>query len=211
MIVNRVLFVPKYYTHHESWAMPTWEDPQVFGSSGPIHIEYCSGNGAWILEKALQYPDVHWIAVEKRFDRVQKIWAKMRNFEIKNLFIVCGDALTFTRHYVPGSSFQAVFVNFPDPWPKEKHAKNRLLQEPFLSEIERVSLSGAVTTIVTDHPHYATQVTDALCAHPQFDSVFPEPFYVTQLENYGTSYFDALWRERGLTIHYMQFTKREKQ
>ena len=205
LIYDRILFVPDYYDRHHEWTFPGWESPDVFGREASVEVEYCSGNGLWIIEKALAHPERNWVAVERQFERVRKIWSKMHNFSLTNLFIVCGEALTFTRFYVPSRSFAAAYINFPDPWPKEKHAKNRLLNEPFISEMARTCSFGANATIVTDHFDYTLQINKAMLESPLWHPRFPEPYFVTEWENYGTSYFDALWRERGLKIYYMQY------
>jgi tRNA (guanine-N7-)-methyltransferase len=205
LIHDRVLFVPQYYDQHQEWSFPGWEDPEIFGRSAAIEVEYCSGNGLWIIEKALAYPERNWIAVEQQFERVRKIWSKMHNFSLKNLFIVCGEALTFTQFYVPDRSFAAIYINFPDPWPKRKHAKNRLVQESFITQVARASSFEAEMTLVTDHFDYAAQITQMMLAHPFWTPCFPEPYFVNQWEDYGTSYFDALWREQGLPIYYMKY------
>jgi tRNA (guanine-N7-)-methyltransferase len=210
LISDRILFVPEYYDRHHEWSFPGWEHPDIFGRSAPIEVEYCSGNGLWIIEKALAYPERNWVAVERQFERVRKIWSKMHNFSLTNLFIVCGEALTFTRFYVPERSFAAVYINFPDPWPKAKHAKNRLLQEPFITEIARTAAIRAKMTIVTDHFNYTEQISQTVLANPLWHSCFPEPYFVNVWENYGSSYFDALWRERGLVIYYMQYLKEKE-
>ncbi len=205
VIQDHILYVPEYYNLHHEYEFPGWSHPSVFEREAPVEVEYCSGNGAWIVEKAMAHPDRNFVAVEIQFERVRKIWSKIHNFNLKNLFIVCGEALTYTRYYVPTNSFSNVYVNFPDPWPKEKHAKNRLLKEPFFEEIARASTSNAIATIVTDHADYMHQITDGMLASPSWKPRFPAPYYVTDYKDYGTSYFDSLWRERGITIHYMQF------
>lgn len=205
LIHDRVLFVPKLYDGHEEWRFPAWEDQELFGRAAPIEIEYCSGNGAWIIEKAKHHPDIHWVAVEKRFDRVQKIWSKMKNEKIGNLFIVCGEALTFTKYYVRGNSFSHFYINFPDPWPKGRHKKHRLLSDPFITEMARVSNPDAKAVIVTDHEEYAHNICKAFAEHPAWAPVFPSPHFVTEWEGYGTSYFHELWLQRNKTIHYLQF------
>lgn len=209
-IHDRILYVPEYYDKHSDYVFPGWSSPEVFGREAPVEVEYCAGNGAWIVEKALAHPERNWVAVEIQFERVRKIWSKIYNFNLKNLFIICGEALTFTHFYAPVHSFSAAYVNFPDPWPKAKHAKNRLLKEPFLSEMSRVLMPGGLATIVTDHRGYLQQVADAMLASPMWESRFPPPYYVTDLEGYGTSYFDALWREQKVPIHYLQFFNKGK-
>src|ERR1700722_5861913 len=97
MIVQGVLFIPQYYDKHAEWTFPGWEDPSLFGKKGKIFVEYCSGNGAWIIEKARSNPHLQWIAVEIQFERARKIWSKTQNLQLTNLIVVCGEALTFTR------------------------------------------------------------------------------------------------------------------
>jgi tRNA (guanine-N7-)-methyltransferase len=209
LICDQVLYVPEYYDRHHEFTFPGWEDPSLFGKPGKIVIEYCAGNGAWILDKAINHPDVHWVAVDQRFDRVRKIWAKIQNYNLKNLVVVSGEALTFTRFYVPDNSIFASYVNFPDPWPKDKHAKNRLIQGPFLNELSRVQVKGGETTFVTDDENYMQQMIQEMSQCQPWSSRFPNPYYVTDWPNYGNSYFEQLWREKGRVIHYMQFINRK--
>ncbi len=153
---------PEYYDRHHEWKFPGWQSADVFGREAPIEVEYCTGNGHWIIEKAQANPDRNWVAVEVQFERVRRIWSKMHNEKVTNLFIVNGDAYTFTRHYVLDKSFAAIYINFPDPWPKEKHAKKRLVQEPFIAEMARVIKPGGTATIATDHLGYTQQIS---CSH----------------------------------------------
>lgn len=210
MIHDWVLYVPEYYDRHQDYVFPGWASPEVFGRDAPVEVEYCSGNGAWIVERALQHPDRNWVAVEVQFERARKIWSKIHNFNLKNLLVVCGEGLTFTRYYIPKGSVTAVYVNFPDPWPKERHAKNRILQEPFFTEISAAMIPGGVATFVTDHADYTCQITESLLASPHWKARFPHPHYVTDYEGYGTSYFDALWRDQGISVHYMQYLNEQK-
>jgi tRNA (guanine-N7-)-methyltransferase len=170
-------------------------------------IEYCSGNGAWIAAKAVENPHINWIAVEKKFPRVRKIWSKIKNLNLKNLVVVCGEAHNATRRYFPHESFTAAYINFPDPWPKKRHDKNRLIQPAFVDEIYRVLQADSVFTLVTDDPVYSTLMLEEMNQHAGFKCCHPHPFYLTEMEGYGTSYFDQLWREKGKSIRYHQFLK----
>ena len=204
---QRVLFVPSHYQNHQDWKFPGWEDPAFFGKKGKVIVEYCSGNGSWIVQKAFSSPEDHWVAIEKKFDRVRKIWSKSQKAALKNLLIICGEALTFNRFYLPPDSVDEIYINFPDPWPKLKHAKNRLIQAPFIEELLRILKEGGRATFVTDDEKYSKQMIKEMLAFPQWKSVFPFPFYKTEWENYGASYFDSLWRQKGKIIHYHQFEK----
>src|SRR3984957_20943969 len=92
MIQDRIIYAPQTFHPTEELLFPGWNDPSLFGNDHPICIEYCSGNGLWIAEKAEANPEINWIAVEKKIMRVKKIWSKIRNLNLKNLIIVCGEA-----------------------------------------------------------------------------------------------------------------------
>jgi tRNA (guanine-N7-)-methyltransferase len=203
LFAEEVLYVPKHYTQHDVW------DSQAFyahlGMFVSIHIEYCSGNGMWIAEKAKASPDILWIAVEKRFDRVQRIWAKKENEGLKNLLIICGDAYTFTCQYLNDKSVDMVFINFPDPWPKLRHSKNRLLQMPFAQELKRIVKEGGEVVLVTDDAPYSQQMISVMMENSLWFPRYAPPFYMTEWEGYGGSYFAGLWQGLGREIRYMRF------
>jgi tRNA (guanine-N7-)-methyltransferase len=205
VLTDQVLYVPHHYQDHTAWTMPAWEDPAVFGKQGRVCIEYCSGNGNWVVEKAKDNPDTCWIAVEKRFDRVRKIWSKRENLKVKNLLIVCGEAVAFTKHYIPTQSIDEAYLNFPDPWPKPKHTKHRLVRQPFVTEIARVVKKGGVATFVSDDLPNCERMLEEMVKSTLWKAEFPFPHYVTDWPNYGYSFFDELWRAKGKTIQYLKF------
>lgn len=208
LIQDRLFYVPSHLKVQDEWKFSLRSNPLVFERVAPIWIEYCSGNGAWIVEKAKAHPEWNWIAVEKRFARVKQIYAKRQAYALSNLFIVCGEAVNFTRQYVDNESFEGAYINFPDPWPKGRHAKHRLFQDAFILELARVLKNEARVTIVTDHSDYASNIALLMQRHSEWKNIFPAPYYVTEWEGgYGASFFDTLWRKIGRTIHYLQYGK----
>jgi tRNA (guanine-N7-)-methyltransferase len=199
LIHEGVLFVPEYYTRHREWTMPSLSD--IFGNQNPVQIEFCSGNGTWITEKAKSHPDLNWIAVEWRFERARKIWSKSKNDNLNNLLVVCGEAFTFAKEYLTAASIERAYINFPDPWPKEKHAKNRLFQKPFQEELSRLVTKEVVT--VTDDTAYASQISSVMLATPAF-RLFNE---LSEWPDYGYSYFADLWKAKGKSFHYFIFER----
>lgn len=206
LIKDRIFFVPARCSY-ENYSFPGWEHEDIFGNDNPVHLEYCSGNGAWIAEKALVHPERNWVAVERNFSRARKIWAKLKNQNLKNLFVVCGEANFVTQKFIPENSISHCYVNFPDPWPKRRHAKYRLFQSNFIREIGRVLKQNASWDFVTDDTSYSQWTISKVYSEKLFVSVFPEPYFVTEQIEYGTSYFDALWREKGRMIRYHRFQK----
>ncbi len=205
LLLDRVLYVPKCYDQHDLW--PKEELKEFLSFFKSIAVEYCSGNGLWVAEKAKQCPSKLWIAVEKRFDRVQRIWAKKHNFSLQNLLIVCGDALTFTKYYLGSDLVDQIFINFPDPWPKARHAKKRIIQDPFVEEMARISKMQAEVVLVTDDVLYSDQMSFEMLKKGAWEPSFPLPFYKTEWLEYGNSFFESLWKEQEREIRYMKFKK----
>lgn len=207
LLEDRILWVPKNLKRYEDFKFPGWNDPVVFPKEQPIKVEYCSGNGTWIIDKAQNHPHYNWVAVEIDFERVRKIWAKLKNLSLTNLLIICGDAYTSTSHYFPSNSVDQIFVNFPDPWPKRRHAKNRLFHPHFIKELVRVSHSSGKTIVVTDDEDYSNRIIGSFNKEAGFISCSGPPHYVTEMEGYGSSFFEELWRKQGKTIRYHCYKK----
>lgn len=188
--MDRFFYVPASYPYVPE-KIPFFEKEQ------PIIIEFCSGNGQWIGERAKQNPHLNWLAVEKKFVRARMIWAKLHRENIPNLVVACSEGAIFNRNYAPQAS--EVFINFPDPWPKLRHAKHRLVRAEFLRELaNRVELGGKVTC-VTDDPGYAKEMVLEFSKCPDWKFLFN----VNEWPDYGRSFFNDLWNRKGRNIHYI--------
>lgn len=205
VLLDRCLYIPSYYPHHENWKEIPWEDPSLFGNQNPVAIEYCSGNGQWIGLQAKNQPHLNWVAVEKRFDRARKIWALLHRENVSNLIVVCAEAVLFTRYYVPRRSIAKVFVNFPDPWPKLRHAKHRLIRGEFLEEVEKILQPGGKAFFTTDDKPYVDQMLEAVFQRPLWKPEMADPYFATDLPDFGSSYFSTLWKKKGRTIYHLPF------
>jgi tRNA (guanine-N7-)-methyltransferase len=195
IFLDRFFYIPTHCKYKEE-AIPFFATPQ------PVIIEYCSGNGQWIGERAKQNPQFNWIAVEKRFERARKIWLKGHRENLPNLSVVCGEGLVFTRYFAPTAS--EVYVNFPDPWPKRCHAKHRLIQREFLEALLAVVEAGGQVICVTDHALYASEMVREFQKCPGWRLLF----HVNEWPDYGRSFFKDLWAEQGRTIHYISHEKK---
>lgn len=202
IIINRFLFVPKHYDKHH-----LFNEEISFENKNEINIEYCSGNGTWIVEKAKLSPKINFIAVEMKFLRARQIWLKMHSQGINNLFVICSDAFTFTKYYLKDSSIADVFINFPDPWPKRKHAKKRLINKEFLGDVNRVMKPNSVITIVTDHTGYLEQMIETFVKIKEYKSIFQKPYFVQDIKNFGSSFFSSLFESKGKAINYLKFSR----
>ncbi len=199
LVENDVFYLPNYLPSYGGF------DPQLPLHHPNIFIEFCSGNGEWIIQKALENPSVQFFAVEKLFLRVQKIFSKRENLGIKNLFVVSGDINLFLEHFLPNKSVDTLAINFPDPWPKERHTKNRLFHKNFVAHVQRILKDRGAVFLVTDDTDFSAWVSQAM--EGQFKLLKED--LKRPLENYGSSFFQRLWESKGKEIYYHHYTKRD--
>ena len=196
MFIDPILCVPKFFDKHEL------EHP-LFQKEGPYVLEICSGNGEWICRRAAKDPKNQYIAVEMQLKRVRKIWSKRTNQSLDNLQIVYGQAQDFCQFYVPKNTFSEIYINFPDPWPKKRHAKHRLVQPEFIQILHTLLAPGGTLTIVTDDIPYGLQIQDTLTSALWC----PLCGLYNSLEEYGESYFGRLWESLHRTVQFYTYEK----
>lgn len=207
IIQDRVWYVPAR-ADLSLFQFPGWVSPELFQNQAPIIVEYCSGNGSWIAEKAQQHPEYNWLAVEKRFDRTRQVWSKIKNKNIPNLVVACAEGMSLSTNFFPSSSIHRIFINFPDPWPKKRHAKHRIISPLFFSETARTLEEGGLLTFVTDDAEYSDFFIELASTLPTpLKQTLPFPGYKAPPEEYGTSFFDALFRSKGKEIRYHELKK----
>lgn len=208
-IYEQVFFVPE--SEDKLFEFPDFSHETLFGNTNPVVIEYCSGNGTWIAAKARENPMLNFVAVEQKVGRGKQIWSKIRNYQLSNLIVLIGEGESSTKRFFQDNSFHMVYVNFPDPWPKRRHAKNRIINPSFVAEMARVLQPEGGMVLVTDDQNYSNIMIETVLQNPSFESHFPHPHYISDPKNYGGSFFDTLWREKGKEIRLHQFQKRDNQ
>ena len=133
-----------------------------FGNSHPVELELGIGKGRFLLDAALQHPEVNYIGVEQAVKYLRLAHARALRRGCINLRFVHGDAREFVEFFLAGASVRAIHIYFPDPWPKKRHHKRRLLDDAFLAEAERVLTPGGRLWLATDHDGYFESILEVL-------------------------------------------------
>ena len=141
---------------------PVLDLESQFGNRHPVELELGIGKGRFLLDAALHHPEVNYIGVEHAAKYLRLAHARALRRGCTNLRFVHGDAREFVEFFLASASVRAIHVYFPDPWPKKRHHKRRLLDEAFLAEVERVLQPGGRLWLATDHDGYFESILEIL-------------------------------------------------
>lgn len=124
-------------------------------------LEIGSGMGETTIEIARAHPEIDFVAVEVHGPGVGSLLNRIEKEGLKNLRVVRHDAVEVLDRMVGDGSLAAVHLFFPDPWPKKRHHKRRLVQAPFVALLEKKLQRGGIVHAATDWPDYATWIEAA--------------------------------------------------
>lgn len=122
---------------------------KLFGNDNPIYIEIGMGKGKFIIDNALKYPNINFIGIEKYDSVVVRAIQKLDNKDIPNLKIIRMDALEIDGVF--DHEISKIYLNFSDPWPKDRHAHRRLSSEIFLKKYDNIFKDIKNITMKTDN------------------------------------------------------------
>lgn len=184
---------------------PDWRE--LFQNDLPIELEVGFGCGSFLIDVAIQNPNVNFIGMDFYHKGIRKTISRIGRLQLKNVRIVYGDA----REKIPGvfqeEELSSVYINFPDPWPKKRHIKRRLIKPPFVSMLATRLKKGGVLHAATDSDLYAQEMLEYFEGEPQLvNSVGPRSFKENRNGTPQTKY-ERNFIKRGKRIFYMEFRK----
>jgi tRNA (guanine-N7-)-methyltransferase len=147
-------------------------DPvKLFPKEQPLEIELGSGDGSYLVEYAARHPERNFIGVERLLGRIRKLERKGRRAGLANLRGVRIESSYFLQYLLPPHSATALHIYFPDPWPKRKHRRHRLVNERFPGLAHQALAPGGSVFLRTDDQDYFTQMLEVFAASPLFQPV----------------------------------------
>jgi tRNA (guanine-N7-)-methyltransferase len=126
----------------------------LFGNNHPVELEIGAGKGTFLTEQARARPDVNFFGIEWANWFWRYASDRLRRNNLLNTRTVRAEAGFFLTEFVPSDSISVLHIYFPDPWPKARHHKRRLIHEKFISLVSRVLVPRGRIQIVTDHKGY---------------------------------------------------------
>jgi tRNA (guanine-N7-)-methyltransferase len=144
---------------------------QLFAKEQPLEVELGSGDSSFLVEYARQRPEHNFIGVERLLGRIRKLDRKGRRAGLQNLRGVRIESAYFIEYLLPPHSAAALHVYFPDPWPKRKHWRHRLINERFPALASQALQPGGTVYLRTDDQPYFEQMLGVFGASPMFHAV----------------------------------------
>jgi tRNA (guanine-N7-)-methyltransferase len=166
-----------------------------FFCAKPIILDIGFGNGVGLVEQAEAQQDKNFIGIEVFTNGIGQCLRCIKEQELKNIRLIKQDAWETIQRF-PENSIQKIQLFFPDPWPKKRHHKRRLLQAGFLDKIDRILKPGGVFHAATDWQNYAEHMLAVLSAHSAFENMSPTQDYIERPADRPLTKFE----QRGLNL-----------
>ena len=181
-----------------------WES--LFGNDHPVEIEIGCGKGRFIIASAMAYPDINYVGIEWALEYFRIMNKRIIKRGLTNIRILRDDAADLVRRFIPDESITAYHIYFPDPWPKRRHNKRRLIKPAFIRHVERTLRLGGTLDLATDHEEYYTEATGFLEASDILKRTEDLPERVCELGDIRTNY-EVKYTVEGREIYRATFKK----
>lgn len=177
---------------------------ELFGNSNEIHLEIGMGKGDFIISKAINNPHINFIGLEKYTSIVARALNKLENLRLPNLRIINGDALNLNNIF--DKEISAIYLNFSDPWPKQRHSKRRLTSIIFLRIYDDIFKSKCVIFQKTDNTNLFESSIISLTNYGYKIEDLSLDLWSTD-KFYEETEYERKFKNKGVKINYLKATK----
>jgi tRNA (guanine-N7-)-methyltransferase len=177
------------------------------GGPAALVVEIGFGRGEFLMGLARAEPDVAFLGVEYSFKRVLKMARRLAASEIRNVRLLEARGEDAVRELLAPGSVRTFWINFPDPWPKKRHHRRRLLQADLVRELALRLAPGGELHVATDHEEYAARIDAVLAAEPLLENALAERF-VREVPGRPVTAYEAEWRAEGRRLHFWSYRRR---
>lgn len=195
----------KYLLRREEILLfPDWE--RIFGRKGELYFEIGVGNGEFIVEMAKREREANFIGVEVSKEVLRKALSRLEESGVENVRLLCMEGAEALCALFKSNTLSGLYLNFPDPWPKKKHQKRRLVKASFLYVLSDRLKVGGFFRMATDHREYAEEVVKLFSEVPSFSPLWESPIK-KELDDFYPTKYARKWLSQGKEIYFIGFKK----
>jgi tRNA (guanine-N7-)-methyltransferase len=199
-----ILDVTEYY-------LPLDDLCEVFGNGKRTALEIGFGEGDFLIEMAKRKIDWNFVGIEIKRKRFNKAAKRAQREKTNNVKLLLMDARIAVEEVFSQDTFSEMYINFPDPWPKDRHKKHRIINQKFLYELSCIMKPLAALEIASDHEEYISHILEVFENMETFRSEFPSPGYVNSLPDRPMTKYELEFREEGREVYYLRLINLKNQ
>lgn len=185
---------------------PNW--PSLFGNDHPIKLEIGFGNGNFLLEMAIREPEYNFVGMDFYHKGIRKVITRIDKLNLKNILVAYGDAREKLPFLFENCGLSGIYINFPDPWPKKRHIKRRLIKPAFVKTLADKLIQGKEIHLATDSESYAKEMLDYLEAETSLKNSIGEMEFLENRDNIPKTKYEKYFIKAGEKIYYLNFVKK---
>jgi tRNA (guanine-N7-)-methyltransferase len=175
--------------------------PNLFGNTNPVILEIGSGKGRFLISSAMERPDLNFVGIEKSLHYHRVIRDRVMKRHLSNVRLINHDAFPVLQKMIPDASIAEVHIYFPDPWPRPREQKRRVIRPEVLAEIRRVLVDAGSGIYVTDHREYFDKAAPTIAEFFRSETRIPGP------DDPPRTNYEAKYRAEGRSIYEVRFWK----
>ncbi len=168
----------------------------LFGRAAPVEVDLGCGKGRFLLAHAAAHPDINFMGTDIQVGRLQKIRKRAESASRTNIRLLHADTAYTLEYLLPRESVSRFYLYFPDPWPKRKHHRRRIVQPAFLNLVHRTLQRHGAFHIATDHEDYFQHIHKLVSVDARFTRI--EPFEPPAGEKTD---FEVLFTAKGMKTY----------
>ena len=180
---------------------------RIFGNDNPLALEIGCGIGDFIAKTAADFPERNFIAIDYYNKGCDKTCRRLEKHGITNVRVLRVEAREFITEHIPEHSLCAVYINCPDPWPKKRHRKRRLVNSAFVEFLKSYMMSGADFYFATDFEDYGEDVSGFMPQQQGFRNMLLPDLSRNDLDGYHRSKYMMKFMAEGKRIHFVHYRK----
>jgi len=180
----------------------------LFGNDRPLALEIGCGIGDFIVQQADRSPETNHIAIDIFNQGCQQTCSRVDGSGLANIRVMRAEARYLMHHHLGKDSLQKIYINCPDPWPKKRHRKRRLLNQDFINLALYCLRPGGELYFTTDFIDYGETAGQLLAADPRLINLHPTP-YTHDLGDYPVSKYMRRFLDLGQPIYFCRYQKHQ--
>jgi tRNA (guanine-N7-)-methyltransferase len=179
----------------------------TFDNDFPLKLEIGFGTGNFLIEMAIREPNSNFVGLDFYHKGIRKVITRINKLQLENIRIVYGDAREKIPQIFADKELSEIYINFPDPWPKKRHIKRRLIKPQLIKSLSQKLVSKGEIRVATDSKNYAEEILINFQSEPSLSNKNGKLGYQNKREDTPKTKYEKNFLSLGDKIYYMDFKK----